>query len=431
MNLWWSLVDRPIFALQNLNQEWDVAIVGGGFSGLWTAHHLLESIPTLKIAIFEMDKIGTGASGRNGGWVSALYPKSDGELSKNFSVQQISDLHNQLESAIDEIGAFAAKEKIECGFHKGGTMTIATNVGQLQRLQGDPGYLDREDTISRISMRSAVGSTYSPHCAAFNPAAFICGLASSLVTRGVAIFEDHAAIITANRALLVRGEAISAKFVVRAVEAYLVNTRLQIPVYSLVVATDPLSEETREIIGIRNRETFAQASHLVTYAQLTSDNRLVIGGRGAPYSWASRRSDRLESRAKDHARLRSMAMRWFPILKESDFSHAWGGAVGITRDWSPYVRFESNYGEMGGYVGDGVSLSYLAGAAMADCILGNESSRSRLPFVQWKNREWEREPWRWVATNLAITATFLADREEQLTQKPSRIAKSLSFLLKR
>lgn len=431
MNLWWSLVDHPTFERDSLDQNWDVAIVGGGFSGLWTAHHLLKSEPDLKIAIFEMGQIGSGASGRNGGWVSGLYPKSDEALAKNFSAAQISDLHSQLEIAIDEIGDFAEREGIECGFKKGGTLTIATNGGQLHRLRKDLGFQGRQETISQVAMNSAMGSTYSPHCAAVNPAALIAGLANSLAKRGVAIFENHLAMVTDKKELYINGKRISANFVVLAVEAYLAQPRQQIPIYSLIVATEPLHENLLSQIGLKNRQTFSEATHLVTYAQLTGDNRIVVGGRGAPYSWGSRRRDRLESRGKDHERLRQMTIKWFPVLREINFTHAWGGAVGITRDWSPYVRIENNFGQMGGYVGDGMTLSYLAAAAMSDGALRKVSPRTKLPFVQWTSKKWEAEPWRWLSVNAAIRATFLADREEGLTQKPSLIIKALSPLLGR
>jgi glycine/D-amino acid oxidase-like deaminating enzyme len=406
-------------------------IIGGGFSGLWTAHHLIERDANLKIAILEKDQIGSGASGRNGGWVSALYPVSDTQLAKNFSAKQIHELHTQLEKAIDEIGKFIKTEKIECGFHKGGTITVARNGGQLERISHDQQVLTQTETVAKISMDSARGSTFTPHCAAINPAALVIGLAKSLENRGVAIFEKSPATLTRENQVFVLGHELQSLFVVRAIEAYLEQTRVQIPIYSLVVATEPLSNSIISAIGLSNRETFSEASHLVTYAQLTQENRLVIGGRGAPYSWGSRRKDSLENREKDHDRLRVMAREWFPVLQKSSFTHTWGGAVGITRDWSPYVRVSERFGEMGGYVGDGVTLSYLAAAAMADCIVKKDSERTRLPFVQWKGRRWEREPWRWVAVNSAIRLTFLADREERLTNRPSLIMKSLAPLLGR
>lgn len=435
MSLWWDLVDRPKFSPDNIDQEWDVVIVGAGFSGLWTAHHLLISQPELKIAILDQGQVGSGASGRNGGWVSALYPVSDEALSKNFSAPQIESLRYELQISIDEIGHFAQGEKIQCGFKKGGAIVVARNGGQLARLRNDisPGevFLDDLVTQKKVQMSMAQGSLFNPDCAVVNPAALVIGIAKSLEERGVSIFENHLATIASDRSVHVNGRVIKAGFVVRATEAYTEKTRGQIPIYSLIVATEPLSNFILTEIGLRDREAFAEASHLVTYAQRTADNRLVIGGRGAPYSWGSRRKDSLESRAKDHDRLRTMAKEWFPVLAHTKFTHSWGGAVAVTRDWSPYVRIEKGYGELGGYVGDGVTLSYLAAHSMSDRILKKNSTRANLPYVQWKSRRWESEPMRWLSVNSTIQLTKIADREEDLTNRPSVIMRTLNPLLGR
>jgi len=430
MSLWWSDISRPEFSPGDIDRRWDVVIVGGGFSGLWSAHHLITRDSSLKIAVVEKDQVGAGASGRNGGWASALYPASDETLLTRCSQSQVDQLHTLLKASIDEIGEFIEKSQIDCGFRKGGTLMVARNAGQLRRLEneGKGSMLSQKETRARISMSGAVGSSFTPDCAALNPAALVVGLAKSLEARGVAIFENSFADISRKRKVSVNGHSIKAKFIVRAIEAYHEKTRDQIPIYSLMIATEPLPEEVFDVIGIRNRETFAEAAHLVTYAQRTADNRLAIGGRGAPYTWGSQRNERSESHERDHERLRMMAREWFPILKDFEFTHAWGGAVGVTRDWAPYVRTRRGFGEMGGYAGDGVTLSYLAAAAMADLITKEKSVRTSLPFVHWRNPRWEREPLRWLAVNGAIKLSALADKEERITHRPSRIMKLLAPL---
>ena len=432
MSLWWSLVDHPIFTPGNLDRPWDVVIVGGGFSGLWTAHHLKEWEPTLRIAILERNLVGSGASGRNGGWVSALYPIEDHKLLKHSTEDSIRALHSQLRNTIDDIGSFAKKEKFDCGFTKGGSLTIARNEGQLQRLTShlEPEYalLDARETKSRIHMNGALGSTFTPHCAAINPAALVAELARSLERRGVSIFENTQGLISSRNSVSVAGNVLESTFIVRATEAYHEGTRDQVPIYSLMIATAPLPAEVFAEIGIGHRETFAEASHLVTYAQRTADGRLAIGGRGAPYTWGSLRKDSSEHHRRDHQRLRAMARDWFPVLAKYEFAYSWGGAVGVTRDWAPYVRVSENYGDMGGYAGDGVALSYLAGGAMADLILQKETDRSQLPFVGWKSPQWEPEPLRWLAINAAIRLSGLADKEEKRTRRPSGIMKILSSI---
>ena len=432
MSLWWSLVDRPVFRPGDLDRSWDVVIVGGGFSGLWTAHHLKESEPTLRIAILEKNQVGSGASGRNGGWVSALYPIEDLKMLKHSPAQAINSLHDHLRKTIDEIGAAAKKFNSACGFTKGGSLIIARNEGQLRRLAShlskDYVLLSARETQRRVNMNNALGSIYTPHCAVINPAALLADLARSLELRGVSIFENTEATISPDHTVSVADEKLHAGFVVRALEAYHEGTSDQVPIYSLMVATEPLPAEVFDEIGIHNREAFAEASHLVTYAQRTSDDRLAIGGRGAPYTWGSRRNEASEHNRRDHERLRNMAREWFPILCKYEFTHSWGGAVGVTRDWAPYVRATENYGEMGGYAGDGVALSYLAAGAIADLILEKQSARAQLPFVQWKNPRWEPEPLRWIAINTAIKLSGFADKEEKRTNRPSGIIKILSSI---
>lgn len=432
MSLWWTLVDHPEFKPCELDQQWDVVIVGGGFSGLWTAHHLNVGNPSLKIAVLEKNQVGTGASGRNGGWASALYPIDDNELRKKFSAEAVHELHQHLKKTIDDISDFITSEKIDCAFHKGGSLIIARNQGQFRRLGShvEEGYvrLDAGETNKRIRMQGALGSVYTPNCAALNPAALVVGLANSLQSRGVSIFENTAGEIASDNSVSVDGVKVTSDFVVRAIEAYHEGTRDQVPIYSLMIASEPLPSEVLDDIGITNRETFAEASHLVTYAQRTVDGRLAIGGRGAPYTCGSRRNDASEHHRRDHERLRRMAQEWFPVLDKFEFNHSWGGAVGVTRDWAPYVRTTDKYGEMGGYAGDGVAFSFLAASAMADLILGTDSHRIHLPFVQWKNPRWEPEPFRWIGINGAIRLSGLADKEEKRTNRPSRIMKILSLI---
>jgi glycine/D-amino acid oxidase-like deaminating enzyme len=433
MSLWWTLVDHPIFSPKPLDQRWDVVIVGGGFSGLWCAHHLISSDPNLKIAVIEQARVGSGASGRNGGWVSALYPAPDESLLEHFSREIIESLHAHLRNAINDIGTFIKEEAIDAGYHKGGTLVVARNRGQLKRLQNNVAdesvWLDAEQTRARIGMSHALGAVYSPDCAAINPAALVVGLARSLEDRGVSIFEDTFAEISHHKKIYVGGREIKTQSVVRAIEAYHAQSRDLIPIYSLMVATEPLPAELFIEIGLHHHETFADASFLVNYAQRTGDDRLIIGGRGAPYTWGSRRNDARETQQYIHQKLRQMAKDWFPVLENYEFTHAWGGAVGITRDWNPYVRWNGSYGEMGGYAGDGVTLSYLTAATMADLIVKRKTSRTQLPYVQWPNPRWEMEPLRWLAVNSIIKLSSAADREEKLTHRSSLIMKALTPII--
>ena len=433
MSLWWTLVDRPTFFPGSLDRRWDVVIVGAGFSGLWSAHHLLNADPSLTIAIVEASGIGSGASGRNGGWMSALYPRSNEALAQHSSPSQIAQLHLQLRNSIDAIGEFVKKENFDCGFSKGGSLVIARHESQLARISRDcdedTHLLTANETKARINMTGAIGATFTPNCARINPAELVIGLAQSLARRGVSIFEDTPALICPDKSVEVGGKKVDTKIVIRATEAYRQRTREMIPIYSLMVATQPLPQDVFDEIGIAKNETFAEANHLVTYGQRTPDNRLAIGGRGAPYTWGSKRNLSSERHKKIHEHLRTMSTSWVPIVKKFEFTHAWGGAVGITRDWSPFVRFNGSYAELGGYAGDGVTLSYLAALTLTELITDSESERTRLPFVQWQSPKWEIEPLRWLGVNSAIALSSFADWEERKSSKQSVVAKGLARMM--
>jgi glycine/D-amino acid oxidase-like deaminating enzyme len=432
-SLWWSSALHPTFTPGELHRPWDVVIVGGGFSGMWTAHHLLNSSPDLAIAILEAHEVGSGASGRNGGWASALYPIDDAALAKRVSAQSISDLHHELEKSIDEIGEFARESKDNVAFIKSGSLSVARSSAQFKRIKSGllprESVLDHKETNLHIRMSDTVGASFNPDCATINPTQLVVALAKSLAQRGVQIFENTKAEISSDGTINVNGKNVESNFVVRATEAYHEKNREQIPIYSLMIATEPLPDEFWKKYGLDARETFHENRHLVTYAQRTSDNRIAMGGRGAPYRWGSARSNKSEQHTKIHKKLRETAIQWFPDLKNYSFTHAWGGAVAIKRDWAPYLQWNGHFGAFGGYVGDGVTLSYLAANSMADLILGKNTVRAALPYVGWKSAKWEPEPFRWLGVNLGIKLSELADIEEKITRRPSLLGKLIEKLL--
>lgn len=431
-SVWWSSAQHPTFTPGELYRQWDIVIIGGGFSGMWTAHHLLNSSPDLSIAILEAHQVGSGASGRNGGWASALYPIEDSALAKFASAQNIANLHTELEKSIDEIGQFAQSSENAIDFVKSGSITVARSAAQLTRIKQGllprESVLDKDQTLARIGMSQAVGASFNPDCATINPTQLVLGLAKSLARRGVHIFENTFANISTIGNASVNGKIIDSKYVVRATEAYHEKNREQIPIYSLMIATEPLPDEFWNKYGLSARETFHENRHLVTYAQRTSDNRIAMGGRGAPYKWGSARNNKSEQHANIHKKLRETAIQWFPDLKNYQFTHAWGGAVAIKRDWAPYLNWDGHFGAFGGYVGDGVTLSYLAANSMADLILDKKTIRASLPYVGWKSAKWEPEPLRWLGVNLGIKLSAIADIEERITKRPSFVGKLIEKL---
>ena len=255
----------------------DVVIVGGGFTGLWAAYYLKTLDPSLRILILEAEGIGFGASGRNGGWCSALYPTTAGyEL-----------VRPHLLTSIEEIGSFAQQHSPESGFVKSGTLTIARNKAQLSRLRetvtDDVALLTGEEVRSRIHMRGAIGGTVTPDCAVIHPGRLVRSLARQVEHLGVQIFEKTRALSIEPKLVKTEKASVRATSIIKATEVFSQNPRHHAPIYSLMVATQPLSNEVWQEIGLAHRETFSEALHLVNYGQRTIDNRLALGGRGARY----------------------------------------------------------------------------------------------------------------------------------------------------
>jgi len=419
----------------------DVAIVGAGYTGLWTAYYLRRQSPSLRIALLEREVSGFGASGRNGGWCSSIFPATWKRVARDGGRDAVGRLQPVLNDAVDEIGRVAASEGIDCDFAKGGYVSVARNEAQWTRaraeveaarswgLESSLTLLSKEEALGRLKANAVLGGTFVPHCAAIHPAKLVRGLARVVESVGVPIFERTTVTdIAPGRVTTDRG-IVSAETVLLATEGFTPSLRGHrrdlVPMYSLMVATEPLAETVWEQIGLGHRETFSDKRHLRIYGQRTVDGRIAFGGRGAPYHFGSRIGPAFDRDERVHAMLRRVLRELLPGLpKDVRFTHAWGGNLGIPRDWYPSVRLDrkSRLGFAGGYVGDGVALSNVAGRALADLVLGRESKLTRLPFVGRRSPRWEVEPLRWIGVN-AVTRLFAsADRAEAVTGRPARRA---------
>jgi glycine/D-amino acid oxidase-like deaminating enzyme len=260
------------------------------------------------------------------------------------------------------------------------------------------------------------------------------GLAEAVERRGVRIAEQTpVTAIDAGSVRTVHG-VVRAPTILRATEGYTPGIaglrRLSVPVYSLIVATEPLPGTTWEEIGLAGRETFTDHRHLIIYGQRTADDRMVFGGRGAPYHFGSRIEPRFDRDDRVFAKLRATLVDLFPALERVRVTHAWGGPLGIARDWCASVGLDrrSGLGWAGGYVGDGVSTANLAGRTLRDLVLERDGELVRLPWVGHRSPAWEPEPLRWLGINAGLRAAALADREEALTGRPSIVARSMAGL---
>jgi glycine/D-amino acid oxidase-like deaminating enzyme len=395
----------------------DVAIVGGGYTGLWTAYYLSLADPSLRIVVLEAAYCGFGASGRNGGWVSGLFPVPHAKLARRYGRERADAMYAALAGTVDEVGRAAAAEGIDCHFAKGGTISLARTPAQLRRARASAReqFLDAETARATCGAAGVLGGTYSPDCAAIQPALLVRGLAEAVERRGVAIHEDTEVTgLSGGRVQTTRG-TVTAGVVVRALEGYTARMpgfrRVLAPVYSLMVATEPLPAEAWERIGLRRRETFSDHRHLIIYGQRTADDRLAFGGRGAPYHFGSRIEPSYDRVPAVFGALSSAIRELFGI--DPPIAYRWGGPLGIPRDWMPSVGLRDGVAWAGGYVGDGVAATNLASRTLSDLILGKDTERTHLPWVGHRSRRWEPEPVRWLGINAALRATAARDSWER------------------
>ncbi|MFC3522917.1 NAD(P)/FAD-dependent oxidoreductase [Streptomonospora nanhaiensis] len=473
--------------------DYDVCIVGAGYTGLWTAYYLKKAQPDLRVAVLEREFAGFGASGRNGGWLSAEFAGSrrpygaegdaapggrgtgrgraggaggggigrigkvgragagakagtGGKGGKGGKGGMVA-LQRAMMDSVDEVIAVAAAEGIEADIVKGGMRLVATNPAQKARLITEVeelhtwGYWPEDLYLldphgePRLQVDGAVAAAYSPHAARVHPAKLVVGLAAAVEALGVDIFEGTAVTEIQPRDGAVRpgavteGGTVRADHVIRATEGFTSTIqgwrREWLPMNSSMIVTEPLTEAMWDHIGWERHEVLGDQAHAYFYAQRTADGRIAIGGRGVPYRFGSARDDRGATPPQTIAELWRVLARLFPVASEVPVAHAWSGVLGVPRDWRPTVNLdqESGLGWAGGYVGNGVTTSNLAGRTLRDLILGRRTDLTQLPWVGHRVRGWEPEPLRWVGTHLVYGLYRGADRRESdRVSRTSRLA---------
>lgn len=445
ISMWWDLLPAELTTALGTqligDVEYDVAIIGGGYTGLWTAYYLQQADPSLRICVIEANVAGFGASGRNGGWASALFPASLRQLAERSDRETAIRMKRTMHDSVTEIGRVAAAEGWEIEWSKGGTIGVARSPLQWRRAEEeiedmrawgfgpeDYSLLTKEESLGVTRMTQTLGATFTPHCAAVNPARLVRSLAATVGSRGVRIFEHTPATSIESGVVRTDRGSVRAPIIVRATEGYTPSLarhkRVLAPVYSLMLATEPLSDEIWAQIGLDDRQTFHDGRHLIIYGQRTVDGRLAFGGRGAPYHFGSRIDPAQDRNAGVHAALREVLVDLFPSVAGATITHTWGGPLGIARDWWASVGLDRSTGLAwaGGYVGDGVGTSNLSGRTLADLILERATDLTTLPWVDHRSRQWEPEPLRWLGTNLGLQVMTKADAKEQRTGKESRLA---------
>ncbi len=443
VSFWYSGVDigprRP--ALEG-DRDADVCIVGGGFTGLWTAYELKRARPGLEIVVLEREFAGYGASGRNGGWLSAQFTVPREQVAGTHGRDAVLNLQRTMRETVDEVIAVCEREQIDADIVKHGLLRAARNPAQRRRMAGEVaedrrwGFgpddlveLGPEDLRQRIAVGGALAGTFTPHCARVQPAKLVQGLATAVTRLGVTILEDTAVSeIRPGAAISDRG-TVRARHVLQCLEGFTPSLRGQkrtwLPLNSAMVVTEPLSDETWAQIGWEQAELLGDQAHAYVYVQRTAEGRIALGGRGVPYRFGSRTDVDGVTQPQTVQQLVGLLHDLFPATAEAAIDHAWCGVLGVPRDWSPTVSVDpaTGLGLAGGYVGHGVATSNLAGRTLRDLVLREDSELTRLPWVGRHARRWEPEPLRFLGAHLVYGLYRAADRREAHgSGKTSRIA---------
>ncbi len=439
---WWDAVTTDASRGQlPEDTDVDVVIIGAGFTGLWCAYYLKTLDPDLRVAVVEKSHVGFGASGRNGGWCHAEYPLGHEQLVEDHGHSAALRHMRALFNSVDDVGRITRKEGIECDYAKGGVLSVARSNLQISyaadevaeaRTFGlgsdDIRLLNGEEAREMLNATEVVGGVWHAHGAAIHPAKLVHGLADVVERLGVTIYDSTEVVEFRQGAVRTVQGMVTAQMVVLATEGYTSQlpegSRRIVPLYSLMIATEPLPEELWQDIGLSDRQTFADYRNLIIYGQRTADGRFAFGGRGAPYHLGSSIKDRFDIDDGVHTELVGALVELFPQLSSYAVTHRWGGPLGVSRDWRPSVTVDRNGGIAfaGGYVGDGVNTAHMAGQTLAELICGSETERTALPWVNHVWPKWEPEPLRWIGINAGLALARSADRTEKRTGRHSRMA---------
>ena len=450
VSFWFDTLPEPVQPRPPLDRDadLDVAIVGAGYSGLWTAYYLKRLRPELRIAILEAEVAGFGASGRNGGWCVGLLAGIEGLLHRPERREAGLALQRAAFAAVDEVGRVAAAEGIDCHYRKGGSVRAAVTAAQERELRARTEqlgsllgpdhfrWLEPAEVAAHVRLRGGLGGFYTPDCAALHPARLARGLAACVERLGVRIFERSPVLGLGPGSARTARASVRAELVVRATEAYTAELRglrrALVPMHSWMIATEPLSDPVWKEIGLERSETFGDGRLVTTYGQRTADGRIAFGGLGH-YNFGSRISREFPPTHPNFTELEGILRELLPALRGARITHRWGGALGVPRDQRPRVGLDRARKQawIGGYFGEGVAASNLAGQTLAELIAGADSERTRLPLVAPPARPWEPEPLRSLAVKGALGLAAAADRASAAGRSPSWRARLFGLIAPR
>ena len=432
VSFWYADHGMPQQRRQALRSEVhaDVAIIGAGFTGLWTAYYLRQAAPELRVVVVEKEFAGFGASGRNGGWCMGTFGWDHQRFAKTHGRARVLDMVKALEGTVSEIARVCEREGIDADLSPTEELILATNPSQLERLQteiddrrtwGDAHRLrelSADEVRQRVNVPDVLGAVTVSGMLRVQPAKLVRGLADAVERAGVTIFEDTDVLRYASSRVTTAQGVVHAPIILRATEGFTATLpgykRDWLPVNSAQIATVPLPPEAWAEIGWDGHELIGDMANGYCYCQRTREGRITVGSRGVPYRFGSNMDRNGEPDPVTIDRLTDILKKHFPVAARYPIEHAWCGVVAVPRDWCPTVGLdrETGLGWAGGYVGEGVSTSNLAGQTLADLALDRATDLTTLPWVNRKVRRWEPEPVRWLGIHAMYGLLNAADRHE-------------------
>ncbi|MCJ7584407.1 MAG: FAD-binding oxidoreductase [Anaerolineales bacterium] len=394
----------------------DVAIIGGGFTGLATAYNLRKDDPGMKVAVLEAEVVGFGASGRNGGFSMTLFGLEPAVTKSLFGQQRTVEAHRYMERAVDYVDALVREHKIQSDYEFPGFLRAATTPGYVKRIQHDLEiltsmgvtgieWIEAEKIRAEVDSPLFLGGWWEPRCGLLNPAKQARELKRIAQKAGADIYEETP-VLEIKRSprftLRTPGGTITAEKVVFATNAYshlIPGLRSkQVPAFTHMVVTEPLTDKQLTTIGWKNRQGIEDARNLVHYFRLTADNRIAMGGSDVSITYGRNMERDLNPRT--FADLERDVVRLFPHLKGIRFTHRWGGPVSVPIDMAPAIGFLGDPRAIYslGCVGHGVSMTHLNGRTIADLLQECKTDLTEVWFVNRKMIPWPPEPLRLLAS---------------------------------
>jgi len=417
----------------------DVAIIGGGYTGLWTAYHLKTEQPSLEVAVLEQEVAGYGASGRNGGFAMTLLAHSLNDLKEQFGSAEAREAYKAVAVAVDGIGQFAKENGVDCDYEKNGIITASTTAWQDAIIENDVKaaqemgiegirFLDGQTVRDLVHSPTYRCAHEEGACAILNPAKLAWGLAGAIRKKGVALYEGTPVkeVRRADGGVEVKteGGTLRAEKAVLATNAYSVHfphiAKWVVPLYTYIVLTEPLTPAQWESIGWKGRQGIEDRFGGLHYYRPTADGRIAWGGDAFPYHFGSGIGPQYDKDETVFARLRASFARTFPTLAGVKFTHAWGGPVGIT------IRFVPTFGSVEGgriyygigYSGHGVAPTYVGGEILRDLVLDRKTERTNLCFVKKQAVAFPPEPLRYLAVTASLRHLDRQDQSDTVVKPP-------------